>query len=166
MCIYDPIEKNIINELNKLNPAAPGLNLTDPEWTSAIKGILAKLGHQEGCKVATSPAGIRGGRDFAQLCQAVQGHKPDHTEWLYDILWYQDYPDNLGYLLDVLLVAESEWSSKDYVKDDFQKLLLARSKYRIMIYQCETDGTVIRWAKEQIRNFKLTQQGDRYLFCS
>lgn len=78
----------------------------------------------------------------------------------------QDYPDNLGYLLDVLLVAESEWSSKDYVKDDFQKLLLARSKYRIMIYQCETDGTVIRWAKEQIRNFKLTQQGDRYLFCS
>ena len=65
------------------------------------------------------------------------------------------------------LVMETEWSPKD-ADDDFQKLVLARSKYRVMIFAVDTgteraDGfeRLIGHAGANIH----AQAGDRYLMC-
>lgn len=156
---YDPIEQKIIDELNRFVPIALKNKFTDAEWTIAIQAIFSKLGHQENCQVAANKKRV--GRGFEQISQLVAGDNPDHNEWLYDILWWhQNHPE---YMLDVPLVAETEWRGDDDFKYDFQKLLIARSKYKVMIFQC--GNHMIQWGKEQIQHFSGTQ-GDRYLFCS
>ncbi len=160
---YDLIEQKIIDALNEFGPIAQTNNIISrPEWTIAIQAIFSKLGHQAKYKVAAKKANKKnGGRGFDQIRQIVAGETPEHGEWLYDILWW--HQDNPEYMIDVPLVAETEWGNDEAFKYDFQKLLLARSKYKIMVFEC--GNHIIQWGKEQIRCFKGTQ-GDRYLFCS
>lgn len=156
---YDRIEQNIIDALNKLPPITRNYNFSDGEWTIAIQAIFSRLGHQENCKVAANKKNV--GRGFEQIRQLVAGDTPEHNEWLYDILWW--HQKHQSYMLDVPLVLESEWGDHVAYEYDFQKLLLARSKYKVMIFEC--GNHVIEWSKEQIRHFSGTK-GDRYLFCS
>jgi len=158
---YDLIEQKIIDALNAFVPIALSNKFTDPEWTIAIQAIFSKLGHQENCKVAANRKKV--GRGFEPIRQIVAGETPDHNEWLYDVLWWHE--DKPWFMIDVPLVAESEWGNDNAFKYDFQKLLLARSKYKIMIFECRDHTPIIQWSKEQIRHFRGTQ-GDRYLFCS
>ena len=147
---YDPIEQKIIDALNGFVPIALKNKFTDPEWTIGIQAVFSALGHQEKCKVATTIREV--GRGFEPIRQIVAGETPDHNEWLYDILWWHE--DKPWFMIDVPLVAETEWGDSDEFKYDFQKLLLARSKYKIMIFQC--GNHMIKWGQEQIRCFKGT----------
>lgn len=156
---YDAIELEIIKELNGFVPIAMQNKFTDPEWTISIQAIFSKLGHRENCRVAASKKEV--GRGFEEIRQLVAGDNPDHSEWLYDILWWHEVPPD--HMTEVPLVAESEWGNRNAFKFDFQKLPLAKAAHKIMIFQC--DDSVITWAKEQIKRFKDTQ-GERYLFCS
>lgn len=108
-------------------------------------------------------ARVRGGR--------VQG------EWLFDFTCLEY--DDKGYLTGVPLVAECEWNdSKDYIDDDFQKLLLARADVRLMIfngnrYRCEEDRSSNREIPIKmnellchIKTCEHTRAGDTYLLAA
>ncbi|HOB61443.1 MAG TPA: hypothetical protein PKI41_04905 [Candidatus Competibacteraceae bacterium] len=156
---YDKIEQGIIDALNAFFPIA--MQLSSSEWTISIRAIFSKLGHENKCKVAAKrPTKDLARQRFEKIRQLVKGDNPDHTEWLYDILWWHEGPPDH---MKVPLVAESEWGNRNAFKFDFQKLLLAKVEHKVMIFECG-DG-VITWAKEQIKQFKDTQ-GERYLFCS
>ncbi|MDG4597563.1 MAG: hypothetical protein P9F75_18070 [Candidatus Contendobacter sp.] len=105
-------------------------------------------------------------------------------EFLYDIVWLKykidyekkhliterEFKKNFDQfpLIDSLLVGESDWGYFDGVKEDFEKLLLARSKYRIMVFSVKNENEFnqyIRRLTELIRQYESSQPGDRYLFC-
>lgn len=89
----------------------------------ATSAVFSKL-----CEVAHSFNYLAGARGRPACC--------DWGEWLYDAVWYKYNNDQHDHLVEVPLVAESEWSH-DFtsVRDDFHKLLLARAGIRLMVYQ-------------------------------
>lgn len=163
--LYDPIEKEIVDALEKFVPVAINNRYSDADWTKAAKAIHGALGHKRGYRTYFKDGPGRPfsqiQRDIGQMLGGVQVPGVIN-EWLYDILWWEQ--DQNGYVTDISLVVESEWGSVKDVKDDFQRLLLSRSKYRVMIFQCGRN--IIEWCKNQVKKFKYTQTGDRYLFCS
>lgn len=91
----------------------------DSEWTKVIKTELCKIGRRFGCKVYAS---------------GVPRNKRDDGEWLYDVTWLQYETSGRGELIDAPLVAECEWGDEQDIEDDFEKLLLARARVRVMIF--------------------------------
>jgi hypothetical protein len=86
-------------------------------WTAAVKSSLITLGKKKGYRVCAS--------GFPNECG---------PEWLYDLVWYRNEPSN--HLREVPLVVESEWSyNPDHVKCDFEKLLVAKARVKVMIFQ-------------------------------
>lgn len=87
-------------------------------------------------------------------------------EWLYDVTWCE-YKNNL--LKSVPLVAECEWGVLGAMKDDFEKLILARAAVRVMVY----DGGYSKDGAEGIANelcrwvgaFEGNRPGDTYLLA-
>ena len=165
---YDPIEQEIINALTNFPLIANGkYRYNNTNWTNGIKAIFSVLGHTRNYQ-SYSGFYTNGQYTSDQVREHIQEMLgvpvPNYlSEWLYDILWW-DQQSPQGYVNDIPLVVESEWGDAQAVKEDFHRLLLARSKYRIMIFECGRD--IIQWFKAQIQQFKLTQSGDRYLFCS
>ncbi len=84
-------------------------------------------------------------------------------EWLYDLVWLKHRD---GFVVDVPLILESEWSHHySDITYDFRKLLVGRAQHRIMVFQQGphlVEG-VFRRLAEEVRTFSLTQAGDRYL---
>lgn len=175
---YDPIEQEIVHALTAFGPVAQRNNYKNRDWTNGVKAIFGAIGYSKGYKIF-SAIDDNNGRPFNQIRQDVQemlggsyvpikwqhknqGRNQFLGEWLYDVLWWHE--NDQGYAIDIPLVAESEWGGPGKFQDDFQKLLLARSKYRVMIFECGND--IIKWSKDQIKKFNHTQTGDRYLFCS
>lgn len=181
---YDPIEQEIVKALEKFVPVAVATPLDENlDWTLGIKAVFGAIAYKgQRYKIcATIEKDNNKHIPFDQIRTAVskglnlyvptreESRKEFDSEWLYDIVWYQDDPIN-HYLLDVPLVAESELSPKlNELIYDFQKLLVSRSKHRIMIYEYEFNNENIADKLDalidQIKNSKLTQPGDRYLFC-
>ena len=93
------------------------------KWNPAVKTELCKIGRKFDCKVCA--------RD-------VDKADRDYGEWLYDVTWLK-YEKNargeLVNLVDAPLVAECEWGNKGDIEDDFEKLLLARTGVRLMIFE-------------------------------
>ncbi|MBK6932871.1 MAG: hypothetical protein IPH12_19175 [Saprospirales bacterium] len=158
-CRMIGLSKKIIDALKKLPPITRNYNFSDGEWTIGIQAILARLSHEEKCKVAANKKNV--GRGFEQIRNSLQ-EKPLSITNGCTISLVSSKADQ-SYMLDVPLVLESEWGDHVAYEYDFQKLLLARSKYKVMIFEC--GNHVIEWSKEQIRYFSGTK-GDRYLFCS
>ena len=178
---YDLIEQEIVNALTAFGPIAVANNYSDRDCTQGVKVVLGAIGRNRGYKIFSSiQKDNNRGLPFDQIRQQIQPainlEVPDRDqflgEWLYDILWW--HGDDQRYIIECPLVAESEWGGKDaFFKDDFPKLLLARSEHRIVIFEGypppDRENNVaerINWCKEQIRNFSHTQKGDRYLFCA
>ena len=60
-------------------------------------------------------------------------------EWLYDVTWCESDDDRL--LKSIPMVAECEWANLAEIDDGFQKLLVARAKVRVMVYDARhADG--------------------------
>ena len=118
----DPVEAAIQAALELIPARAAAGHWTDAMWTVAVKEALVYVGRSFGWLTAASG------------CNADQG------EWLYDVVWYQS--DHANHMTDVPLVAESEWGRGSAVKDDFEKLLVARSKYRVMVFQADSEDEV------------------------
>lgn len=134
-----------VARLNKEHPLGD-----DPAWTKAVKEELASVGRQLGwCIAASAPD---------------SNHR---SEWLYDMVWYQ--LDGSGHMTDILLVAECEWNIKEAeIKYDFDKLLLARSTYRLMIFQSGSEAKVVDLLRKMrlwVLKYHRTNPGDRYLFA-
>ena len=123
--------------LNSLPLAA-----NDGGWTKAISTMLCELG--QGFDYQVGARGLNFG----------------YGEWLYDITWleysrgWQPGPDN--HLIDAHLAAECEWGGLSAIKDDFEKLLLARASVRLMIYdgnQSPGTGAIAELLKKYIGNY-------------
>lgn len=116
-------------------------------WSVAVKTALVEIGRQLGYKTA------------ANGCESDDG-----KEWLYDVVWY--LCDRTGCMLDVPLVAESEWGSERAIREDFEKLLVARSHYKIMIFQSGSEEKVRDIFKKMhswVSNFSRTIPDGKYI---
>lgn len=146
----EKIEKQICDAIRPFAKYALEDELTDRQWTSEMKEIIGDIGRDNKYEVCATGF-------------------PDKfsSEWLFDITWYLN--DSNGNLTDVPLVLESEWGPKiEEIKYDFEKLLVANAKYKVMIFQGSTDDipNIIDQLKQSIKNFKLIKKQDRYLFIA
>jgi hypothetical protein len=122
---------------------------TNATWTRKIESVLASLGKARGFGVWAKGVDV----------------PIDGGEWLYDLVWLR-YRD--GFLVDVPLVMESEWEAWDQVKDDFEKLLLARAGLRLLIFQDGNEAAASNLfgrLESEVRQFKHTVPGDQYMFA-
>jgi hypothetical protein len=150
LSMFEPeaIEVRIGDCLQSVARKAHGQNWSDAQWTREVKTAMALLGQEWASDV------------WARDCDCpVKG-----GEWLFDEVWLT-YRDRC--LVDVPLVMESEWNPKG-VFDDFEKLLVARAKYRVLVFSATTCADAAKSFEEfeqRVRQFEFTTPGDRYLFA-
>lgn len=142
------MEKEIIETLNQIASDSESNNWSTKDWSFKIKSQIAKIGKHQGFEV------------YASQAENVNG-----GEWLYDLVW-------LSYkgtkLINVNLLLESEWTPTD-MYDDFQKLLLGKSELKAMIFYVSNVLNFkenIDKMKDEIRSFKYSSSGDRYLLSA
>ncbi|MGR2665793.1 hypothetical protein [Vibrio campbellii] len=117
----------------------------DTEWTREIKSRLCLFG-----------------KDKRYWVYATSEHA-DGSEWLYDVTWLTFSGDRL---LNTELVLECEWDVNG-IDFDFQKLLLAKSEIKVMIFQQKS--AIAAQAKiedliEQVIKYSKTTSNEMYLF--
>jgi len=149
------IEKEISESLSRIWDIAE--DSTPTIWTTAVNTILSTTAKQNDRKYFT-----------ASKLRTCENH-----EWLYDFVWYDNNEFGLN---DVYLVVESEWKNpwgnEDYSYDiqyDFEKLILARSIYKLMIFEgdnLDENSQYLDTLKKIVINCKLTRKGDRYMFAA
>ena len=146
----DDIVQALLEEFKNLEDTdTSGWNQT--QWTSAVLTPLCSMGQQNKYYVYASS-------------NFVDEQDKDGGEWLYDVTWCK-YENN--FLKSVPLVAECEWGNLGDIKDDFEKLLLARAAVRVMIF----DGRYCKNGAEALANklcdwvgaFEGSRKGDTYL---
>jgi hypothetical protein len=120
----------------------------NPQYTRAVKLEVGRLGERLGYKVC----GLKDQFD---------------SEWLYDLCWYRSSEPE-GRLLEVPLVLESEWDFKyKGIKYDFEKLLIAKSKFKVMVFQA-SGPTMAQYFKELeqgVRAYQGQRDGEIYLLA-
>ena len=110
------IENEIISAIKEIPKQFPNGG-RNSEWTKAILLVIGTLGKKLGYDVC-------GLREHFQ------------SAWLFDLCWYSSALD--GKLLDMPLALESEWDVKYAgIKYDFEKLLIAKSKFKVMVFQAK-----------------------------
>ena len=117
-------------------------------WTKSIKQALGDLGKSKGFEI-----GAAGMDDTYE------------KEWLYDLIWYKEEE---GFLKSVPLVVESEWDrSYKGIQYDFEKLLVARAEYKIMIFQATGDikTEYFKKMKHGIDLFQADAITETYMLC-
>ncbi|MGD0958870.1 MAG: hypothetical protein ABSB19_03595 [Methylomonas sp.] len=138
-----------ISQLFTSLPTRIGEGKNNLEWTNQLKEDIGNLGVSLGWNVCTS--GFKGRFE---------------NEWLYDLIWYRNDHDN-KHLAEVYLVLESEWGSPHDVKYDFEKLLLAKATFKIMVfdaYDRHIEG-VFGLLEENIRIFQKHATDETYIFA-
>lgn len=132
-----------IVESFKTLPGRIGSGQRDRVWTRQLKDDIGTLGERHGWTICT------GG--FKDRFEAG---------WLYDLIWYDEAD---GHLSEVYLVLESEWGrSRLQIKYDFEKLLLAKSTIKVMVFQTNNVEieALFKYLEDGIRSFPLLQSRD------
>ena len=125
------------------------------QWTSAVLTPLCRIGQKPTLEFDCS---VYASSNF------VDEQDKDGGEWLYDVTWCK-YENN--FLTSVPVVAECEWGNLGDIKDDFEKLILARAAVRVIVF----DGIYCKNGAEALANkfcdwvgaFEGSQKGDTYL---
>ena len=120
------------------------------QWTKAVLTTLCYVGRRF---------------DSTTLASKVDDQFKKGGEWLYDVTWCE-YDEN-DFLTSVPVVAECEWGNLGDIKDDFEKLILARAAVRVFVF----DGGYCKNGAEALANkfcdwvgaFEGRQKGDTYL---
>jgi len=147
----DAVESEIFSILQgiaKLSLASKsqGRRWPDGKWTKEIKASLVELGHNHGYEASASG------------CKNA-----DCGEWLFDLAWYKY--NSKRQMENLFLAMESEWGKENDIRVDFEKLLVVRSQYRLMIFQGNTIDIITNNLVNRINIFHGSQKGDRYLFA-
>lgn len=132
-------------------------------WTKEILTTLCKLGKE--LKYKPWAAGKKPNR--------VPDKYGNGYEILYDASWWKlddcDRDDCDRRLISVPMVAESEWGVLREIEYDFQKLLIARAKVRVMVYdggvaseRNRKNKPILKRLHELVGAFNGTE-GDTYL---
>ena len=151
-----PFTRKIIEELDYFRNLEPEQGFGRSEWTAGVKNALLRAGRNFGCQVNAS---IEADRLPEELRQEYKG--PDFGEWLYDVS-ICDVAESRRWCMPV--VAECEWDSKPFIKEDFEKLLVARAALRVMVYEdCYVDADTLR---QWVNLHEGSQAGDSYLLVA
>jgi hypothetical protein len=146
------LEAEIISAITGI-PATMQPGRGDDEWTAAIKRSLITLGRARGYSICAA--------GFPDECE---------KEWLFDLVWYRNEPQE--HLREIGLVLESELSKAPFeIKYDFEKLLVAKSPIKVMVFQDNNDNLPKLWSllETGIRNFQPFQPlptGERYILAA
>jgi hypothetical protein len=141
-------EAEIVSEIVSIPKTMPS-GKGDGEWTKAIKRSLITLGKNKGYNICTS--------GFPEECE---------REWLFDLVWYRNDPPE--HLREIGLIVESEWSfDLAYVKFDFEKLLIAKSPLKVMIFQDLKDNStqICSLLETGIRSFQTEPANEKYILA-
>lgn len=138
----------IIESFNRL-PGRLGPGKGDRVWTTQLKEDIGTLGEKYDWTVCA-------------------GGFKDRFEggWLYDLVWYKE---TNGHLSEVYLVLESEWGKhRTHIKYDFEKLLLAKSALKVMVFQTNNQEIedLFKFLEEGIRAFPLQSTDETYLLMA
>jgi hypothetical protein len=121
----------------------------DLPWTELIYGKFVAIGKKHKFRVALSK------------------RPADQAEWLFDVLWGQ-WTENTP-MTRIGLIAECEWSpDRNKIRRDFDKLTVARSDHRVMIFKQSTRSDVkdmFSDLESRARAFEQVQPGDRFMLC-
>ncbi len=142
-------EAEIISAITTIPPTVAS-GRGDGVWTAAIKRSLITLGTTKGYKICTS--------GFPDECD---------REWLFDLVWYRNEPQE--HLREIGLIVESEWSrDPSAIKFDFEKLLIAKSPIKVMVFQDYNDNRRELFAllETGVHTFQTEPSGEKYvLLC-
>ena len=131
---------------------------SDAVWTKKILTTLCNLG--KCLKYEAWAAGTSR--------NPVPNEYRERGEFLYDVSWRE--LDSSCRIISFPMVAECEWGPLREIKYDFQKLLLARAKVRVMVYYAKgIQSAICNW--NQIYRDRLCElvgafngtEGDTYL---
>ena len=139
-------EAEIISAITGI-PATIPPGRGDAEWTAAIKRALMGLGKKNGYNVC----------GFPPECE---------NEWLYDMVWYRGVSP--GHLREIGMILESEWNRDPYeIRYDFEKLLIAKSPIKVMVFQDYKDNLPQLWSllETGIRTFKTEPASEKYILA-
>lgn len=146
---FAKLEAEIVSTIKNV-PASILTGRGDGEWTVTIKRALISLGVKNGYNVCAA--------GFPDECE---------REWLYDLVWYRNDPPE--HLREIGLVVESEWAKNVHaVKYDFEKLLVAKSPIKVMVFQDFKDSSIEQmWSllEKGIHTFKAEAAGEKYLLA-
>jgi len=146
----DPIEIAIQKALEVI-PKTPRIaGWSDTLRTREVKRALVRVAKANGWQTA------------ANQCEDAD----EKCEWLYDVLCYRA-DEGKESMTEVPLVAESEWGEEGAIVEDFDKLLVARATYRVMVFRADSPKSVddlVEKMRKRIENFRGTA-GDRFLFA-
>lgn len=121
-------------------------------WTHHINLQLGRLGNSMGYEV----------------CVKNQSGE-FNAEWLYDMVWYEETGEGDDRrLVDVSLVLESEWEkSISQIRYDFEKLLVANARHRVLICQAAPINreSVLIYLLDAVKQYRLGRTGDRFLIA-
>ncbi len=146
--IPDQFEDELVLALAKVCDKAHGKNWCLSTWTKEVKDSVALVCTVWGYEVWAS---------------GIEAKDKMHKgEWVFDLI-AMEY--DAGALHDILLVMESEWSSDiDSVDDDFEKLILARAKHRLIVMNLDNEN--ISQLLKHAETFMHSLLGDRYLLAN
>lgn len=156
--ILDELLEKIIEKLDSLHDL-----IGDNEWhkravwTAGVYDALARAGRDFNYEIYATI-------NETNLPEALRDEylNPEYGGWLYDVSMAEVKND---YSWSMMLVAECEWGDKSEIKHDFEKLLIARSDFRVMIYhdgQGVTDEEFLEWITRYANN----KDGDTYLLAA
>jgi integrase len=145
------IDREIRKALNDVVRRHDRRKLSRSEWTRQVKQALSRLGRN---------------RNFAVAAHGCSG--TTDPEWLLDLTWAEEWGKG-AFLRQIVLAAECEWNRSDPEIDwDFQKLLAVRARLRLFVFDQKNRDEVERVMKrlgDQIRGFRDSRSGDRYLLA-
>lgn len=141
-----------VDVIQKLEAVNDGTHIGDTAWTVALKKALIDVAEKY---------------DLSVNCSIYDEHYKhnENAEWLYDAIIYSWKNDVFD---EVYLVGESEWSRNFAdIKWDFEKLLFARAKVRLLVYQ--VSGEFYAEYRDKlihiVENSGSCQKGDVFLFA-
>ena len=150
----EPAILSVINAIPEEARKIDGAN--DARWTRVVKEQFIQLGKQYGYFTCTS------------------GFEECDGEWLFDLCWYANNdpkyePDvEKRHMSQFVLALESEWNpSFTHIKGDFEKLLVVKAPFKVMIFQASnrTVDELFDKLEECIKFFSSKPVGERYILA-
>ena len=90
--------------------------------------------------------------------------RPEFGEWLYDVFVAKKNDDDTW---STKVVVECEWERDiGYIKEDFEKLMIAGSGLRVMLYDGRTTGVDSNTFRDWISLYKGNRKNDIYLLAA
>jgi len=142
----DEFELVIEDALRALAGRSEAALWTNATWTQEVRATIGALVRDRGYEWYATDRGLS-------------------QEWLWDgAAWVQ----RNGWVIRQSLVMESEWGGPESVKDDFQRLMVARAEHRLMIFGAYSERNaekIIGELIEHLGRFEQSLPRDRYLFA-